>query len=141
MPHRITRAVEPADIDELGHASNLSYVRWVLEAAVSHTSAAGLSPHDYRRRGQSFVVRKHLVEYLRPAFLGDRLVVDTVVVSLGTAVSERETVILDADTGVRLAQASSQWVFIDLTAQRPARIPADVRALFAVEPSLLHSSG
>jgi acyl-CoA thioester hydrolase len=140
MPHRITLSVEQADIDELGHASNLSYVRWVLEAAVSHTSAAGLSPLDYRRRGQSFVVRRHLVDYLRPAFVGDRICVDTLVIALGTASSERETVILNADTGVRLAQASSLWAFIDLTAGRPARIPPDVRALFAVEPSILHPS-
>jgi acyl-CoA thioester hydrolase len=140
MPHQISLTVEPADIDELGHASNLSYVRWVLEAAVSHTTTAGLSPLDYRRRGQSFVVRRHLVDYLRPAFLDDRICVETRVVSLGMASSVRETLILDAGTGVRLAHASSLWAFIDLHAERPARIPPDVRALFAVEPSVLQSS-
>ncbi len=140
MPHRITLSVEEADIDELGHVSNLSYVRWVLEAAVGHSSALGLSPLDYRRRGQSFVVRRHVVDYLRPAFLGDRLVVETRIVSLRTASSERETVIENADTGVRLAQASNLWAFIDLTAGRPVRIPPDVRALFVIEPSVLQPS-
>jgi acyl-CoA thioesterase FadM len=47
--------------------------------------------------------------------------------------------ILHADSGARLAQATSLWAFVDLAAGRPARIPPDVRALFAVEPSALQS--
>lgn len=138
MPHRIALSVEEADIDELGHASNLSYVRWAIMAAVSHTSAVGLRPADYRRRGQSFVVRRQAIEYLRPAFAGERIEVETRVVSLRTATSAREALIVNAATGVRLAEATSLWAFVDLAAGRPARIPPEVRALFAVEPSVLH---
>jgi acyl-CoA thioester hydrolase len=139
MPHRITRAVEAADIDELGHASNLTYLRWVVEAAVSHTTHLGLGPLDYRKRGQSFVVRRHTIDYLRPALAGDRVIVETCVVSLRTASSERETVIVHAETGARLVEATSLWAFVDLEAGRPVRIPPDVRAIFTVEPALLAS--
>lgn len=137
MPHRISISVKEADIDELGHASNLSFLRWVLEAAVAHTTAAGLSPHDYRRRGQSFVVRRHTLEYLRSVYAGDELVVETRVVALRTASSERETLILHARDGAHVAHAKSLWAFVDLAAGRPIRIPADVRARFTVEPSVL----
>lgn len=137
MPHRISLSVEEADIDELGHASNLSFLRWVLEAAVAHTTAAGLSPQDYRRRGQSFVVRRHALEYLRSVYAGDELVVETRVVAMRTASSERETIILHAKSGAQVAHARSLWAFVDLAAGRPVRIPADVRARFTIEPSAL----
>ena len=42
------------------------------------------------------------------------------------------------ETGWRFAEATSLWAFIDLAAGRPTRIPPDVRALFPIEPSMLH---
>ena len=46
-----------ADIDELGHVSNLVYVRWVLEVATAHSRARGWDYPDYRTLGAVFVVR------------------------------------------------------------------------------------
>lgn len=137
MPHQISISVAEADIDELGHASNVSFLRWVLEAAVAHTTAAGLSPHDYRRRGQSFVVRRHALDYLRSVYAGDELVVETRVIALRTASSERETIIFRAGSGDHVAHARSLWAFVDLAAGRPIRIPPDVRERFTIEPSVL----
>jgi acyl-CoA thioester hydrolase len=137
MPFRISLTVGDADIDELGHASNLSFLRWVLEAAVAHSTAVGLGPLDYRRRGQSFVVRRHSIDYLRSVYAGDEILVETRVVALRAASSERETVIHHAKSGARVAHAESLWAFVDLAAGRPARIPADVRERFTIEPSIL----
>ncbi|TWW08372.1 hypothetical protein E3A20_25000 [Planctomyces bekefii] len=33
--------VLPADLDEIGHVNNLVYVKWLLDAAVAHSSALG----------------------------------------------------------------------------------------------------
>ena len=33
-------AIEPADIDQLGHVNNVTYLRWVQEAAVAHWKSA-----------------------------------------------------------------------------------------------------
>jgi acyl-CoA thioester hydrolase len=137
MPFRISLAVGEADIDELGHASNVAFLRWVLEAAVAHTSSVGLGPLDYRRRGQSFVVRRHTLDYLRSVYAGDEIVVETRVVSMRTASSDRETIILHAGSGERVAHALTLWAFVDLAAGKPVRIPADVRDRFVVEPSVL----
>jgi acyl-CoA thioester hydrolase len=35
----IVLPVEPADLDQLGHVNNVTYVRWVQEAAVAHWQA------------------------------------------------------------------------------------------------------
>jgi acyl-CoA thioester hydrolase len=124
------RVVE-ADIDYLGHASNLVYLRWVQEAALGHSTALGFSEAAYLARRQAWVVRKHEIEYLRAAALGDALRIETRVVSMKAANSVRKTEIFRADE--LLCRASTDWVYVELARGRPVRIPHDVRAVFPVE--------
>ena len=132
MPFLFAVAVAPADIDDLGHASNLVYLRWVQEAARAHSTACGLGREDYLARGEAFVVRRHEIDYLRPAFVGDQLVVETRVAEMGRASSLRKTRILRG--AEVLATAATDWAYIDLGRGRAIRIPEDVRARFPVEP-------
>src|SRR5438046_1184703 len=44
-------AVPQEDIDVLGHASNIAYVRWVQDVAVGHSDAVGLTWDAYRELG------------------------------------------------------------------------------------------
>jgi acyl-CoA thioester hydrolase len=134
VPHRLLVEVRREDIDELGHASNLVYLRWVQEAALAHSTAVGLGQADYLGRGEVWVVRSHQIEYLRPALLGEQLAVDTRVASISVANSVRRTSITRASDGALLCRASTDWVFVDLKRGRPRRIPADVRARFPLEP-------
>jgi acyl-CoA thioester hydrolase len=137
MPHTTFRVVEDADIDELGHVSNVTYVRWVVDAAVAHTLAGGIGLADFRQRGQAFVVRRHTVDYLRPALLGERIRVDTRVLTMRATSSERETVIVHVESGAVVAHALTLWAYIDLAAGRLVRVPPEIRHLFAIEPSAL----
>ena len=134
MPYVHRVAVAPADIDELDHASNVSYVRWIQDAAVAHSTAVGLDVAAYRARGAVFVVVRHEIDYRRPALLGDALDVETRVCAMGTATSERRTVIRRAEDGVELARAVTRWAHVDLARGRPTRIPDDVRTRFAIDP-------
>ena len=118
------------DVDELGHISNLVYVRWVLEIAREHSAAVGW-PHDaYLAMGAVWVVRKHEIEYLRPVFAGDAVALVTWVDAWKGASSVRRTSIRSVAEGVEVARAATLWAFIDLEAQRPRRIPPDLRAAF-----------
>jgi acyl-CoA thioester hydrolase len=132
LPHALEVTVSPQDIDELGHASNIVYLRWVQDAALSHTTALGLGHAEYRALGKAWVVRKHEIEYLRPALEGDVLVIETRVASMSVASSVRKTRILRA--GVELCRAETDWVFVDTDRGRPCRIPAEVRDRFPIEP-------
>lgn len=136
MPYQLQVPVLPDDCDELGHASNMSYLRWTLAAALAHSGAVGLTAADYRALGQSFVVRRHLLDYLRQALPGEALVVETRVVRLGGASSQRQTLIYrkEGREDVLIFRALTDWAFIDLRSGRPTRIPADIRARFAVDP-------
>jgi acyl-CoA thioester hydrolase len=137
MPHRIPVVVAAADIDDLGHASNIVYLRWVQDAAIAHSTAVGLGPAEYQQRGQVFVVRRHTLDYLRPSYAGDALTLETRVVTMRSASSERETLILDDKSGERVATARTLWAYVDAATGRPLRIPADLRARFVLEPSVL----
>src|SRR5262249_57264574 len=69
--HELT--VRAEDVDVLGHASNIAFVRWIQEVAIAHSTAVGFDLDAYMRLGAAFVVARHEVDYLRPALLGDRV--------------------------------------------------------------------
>ena len=54
------RLVVPADaIDDLGHVSNVQYVRWVQDIARAHSDDVGYDISAYMDLGLVFVVRRH----------------------------------------------------------------------------------
>ena len=134
MPYLHEVEVLPADIDRLGHASNQVYLRWVLEAALAHSTALGLDEAAYFDRGQAWVVRRHELTYLKPALAGDRLRVETRVASMTFASSVRRTRIVRLSDGAILLEAATDWVYVELPRGRPARVPVDVRSRFPIEP-------
>ena len=134
MPYRHLVEVRPEDIDELGHAGNLVYLRWVLEAALAHSTAVGLDQAAYLARREVWVVRSHEIRYLRPALAGERLSVETRVASMAAASSIRRTRILRASDSTELCLATTDWAFFDLNRGRPRRVPDDIRARFPIEP-------
>jgi acyl-CoA thioester hydrolase len=117
------------DIDDLGHVSNLVYLRWVQEVAEAHSAAVGWSAEAYRRLGAVFVVRRHELDYLVPAYAGDDLELVTWVADWRGASSTRKTEVVRRD-GVVLARAATLWAFIDLERLRPRRIPDELKAAF-----------
>ena len=79
MPERFSLPITPtiADIDELGHVSNLVYLRWVLEIATAHSRSVGWDHPEYRALGAVFVVRRHEIDYVAQVKEGDSLVGET----------------------------------------------------------------
>lgn len=129
--HAIALRVDEADIDELGHASNIAYVRWIQEVAVAHSEAVGLDLEAYRRIGGVFVVRRQEVDYLRPVLRGDRLEVRTRIDSAMAAKCRRSTEIR-AEGGVVVARAVTTWGYVEIATGRPSRIPETIRVAFGV---------
>jgi acyl-CoA thioester hydrolase len=118
-------------IDELGHASNIAYVRWVQDAAKAHSEAVGWNYARYLALGAVFVVRRYELDYLGSAMLGDALRIDTYVESWSAASSVRRTrIVRAADERVLLAAATT-WALVSTESARPRRIPEEIRASFA----------
>lgn len=123
----------PADaIDANGHVSNLAYVAWMQEIAIEHSTAAGWPLERYREIGAGWVVRSHFIEYLRPAFAGDRIGVHTWVPRFDQrAAPRRYLFVRDGDRRV-LAQAETRWVFVDLATGRRRPLPQELIESFEI---------
>jgi acyl-CoA thioester hydrolase len=126
-----SHTVTQADIDELGHAGNFHYVRWMQHAAVAHSTANGWPSQRYKKLGAGWVVRSHHITYLKPAFEGDCLVIKTWVANMKPASSLRRYEILNAE-GEILARAETDWAFVNYERQKPTRIPAEVADCFEI---------
>jgi acyl-CoA thioester hydrolase len=123
--------VAPSAIDANGHANNVEYLRWMQEAAWSHSDVVGCTAAT-RSAGATWVVRSHHVEYLRPAFAGDAVEVRTWVADFRRAFSLRKYELVRRGDGALLARGETDWVFVDASSGRPRSVPEPIRALFDV---------
>jgi acyl-CoA thioester hydrolase len=126
--HEIVAA--PSDIDELAHVSNIAYVRWIQEVAKAHSVAVGWDHAAYMALGAVFVVRRHEIEYLAPAYEGERVQLVTWIERWSAASSERRTRIVRVADGRELARAVTLWALVSTGSTRPRRIPEEIRAAF-----------
>jgi acyl-CoA thioester hydrolase len=130
---RLGLTVTDEDIDPLGHASNIAYLRWVQDVAVAHSVAVGLDFAAYVRMGAVFVVRRHEIDYLRPVLRGEALEARTWICAVMAAKCQRATELTRVSDGAVVAKALTTWGFIAQSSGRPTRIPDDVKAAFARE--------
>jgi len=134
-PFSMPLAVGEDDIDMLGHASNIAYLRWVQDVALAHSAAVGLDMEGYSQLGAVFVVRRHEIDYLRPVVRGDLLQLRTWIDSAFAAKCKRATEIVragaDGAPAVVVARAMTTWGFVELASGRPTRIPDSVRVAFS----------
>jgi acyl-CoA thioester hydrolase len=130
MRHRHTITAAADDIDELGHVSNVVYLRWVLDAAIRHSTTVGWAPAAYIEFGSVLVVRRHELDYLAQVREGDALDVETWVDDWKGASVLRRTTMTRVRDGALVTRAATTWAFIDLATGRPRRIPAELRLAF-----------
>jgi acyl-CoA thioester hydrolase len=129
--HRIELVVDESVLDENGHVNNVAYVAWMQEAAIAHAEITGGTAAT-RAAGCTWVARSHQIEYLRPAYAGERIEVRTWIGDLRRAGSQRRYRFVRLDDGVELARGATDWVFVDAGSGRPRRIPETVTAVFDV---------
>lgn len=126
---RMPIPVTAADIDELGHVSNLVYLRWVLDIAMAHSRSLGWDHPEYRALGAVFVVRRHEIDYLGQVTAGQALEAQTWVESWKLASCIRRTELVRA--GQAVARAATTWAMISFASGRPTKIPDELRAKFS----------
>ena len=125
--------VPEAAIDGNGHVNNIEYLRWMQTAATRHADASGCTLAT-TQAGATWVVRSHRIDYLRPALRGDRLEVRTWVANLRKASSLRKYKVVRMQDQAVLAQAETDWVFVDAATGRPRSIPEAIKGLFVQVP-------
>jgi acyl-CoA thioester hydrolase len=121
------------EIDEQGRANNVAYVAWMQDAAVAHSAALGWTAERYLRLGMGWVARSHWIEYLRPAMVGDEIIVETRVSDMKKVTSKRVYRILRRSDREVLAAAETNWAFVNYATGKPTRIPAEIAGAFPVK--------
>ena len=142
LVYRARWRVRSYEIDQNGHVNNAVYLNYAEALTVEHAEASGYGRAWSEARGGGWVVRRHEVEYLRPARLGDQLEL-TVRVELVRGVrGVRRTTITRVGDPAPVAEVRSEWVWLRLADGRPARVPEElVRAAAAPTAATLARRG
>jgi acyl-CoA thioester hydrolase len=127
--YKLTIAKDTLDVN--GHVNNLEYLRWMQSAAVFHSDVQGCTKATIAE-GATWVVRTHYVEYLRPAFAGEHVVVLTWVSDFRRVKSLRKYRIVRVEDNALLVEGETDWVFVDAKTGRLRSIPKNVIDTFEV---------
>jgi acyl-CoA thioester hydrolase len=119
-------AVEPGHIDELGHVNHKVYVAWAEAAGVRHWRH--VAPPDLQARW-IWVASRLEMDFLRETRPGETVRVETWLGALRGARFDRHVRILGPAGDLR-ARAQTTWALLDAATRRPARVPAEIVALF-----------
>jgi acyl-CoA thioester hydrolase len=119
--------IRAEDIDEQGHVNNVRYVQWIQDVAVAHWRSWATAD---QLEGVTWVVLRHEIDYVRPAFEGEEITARTWVGKASAAKSERFTEISRGDE--ILARAKSIWCALDSKTFRPRRIDDQLKEKFGM---------
>lgn len=123
----------PAEtIDANGHVNNLVYLQWFVEAAQKHADKEGWGNDMCRERGTAWVARSHRIEYLHPAYEGERLELTTWIERIERVRAVRRYRLVKSD-GSTVAEGESVWVYVDADSLRPRKIPDEMARRFIQE--------
>lgn len=118
-------AIQPDDIDHMGHVNNAVYLKWVQEAVVDYWSSVA-PPGAVAQH--LWVALKHEITYLRPTFLQDNVVAEVIAEKVDGARAFFRTVLRRGDEV--LSEISSCWCCLDAATKRPARLARDIVGRF-----------
>ena len=122
-----TLRVLPKHLDELQHVNNVVYVQFMQEVADKHWKH--FVPKELND-GVIWVVRRHEIDYLNQALLGDQLLIRTWTGEHSTVTWNRHYEIICVADQKKIITAKSVWVLLDKLTGRPKRIDDAVLALF-----------
>jgi acyl-CoA thioester hydrolase len=118
--------VRSYEIDQNGHVNNAVYLNYAEALTVEHAETSGYGRAWAESQGGVWVIRRHEVEYLRPALMGDELELVVRVELIRGVRGIRRTAIARAGGGEAVAEVLSEWVWLRLRDGRPARVPAEL---------------
>lgn len=125
-----TRVVQEEDLDELEHVNNAVYLVYIETAAREHAIREGFRLEDFKAQGVIPIVRSHHITYYKSAQRGDMLLVSTEIKEVTGPKAVRHNQVRDANTKELLAEAITEWVWLDPETMRPKRVPKAIREAF-----------
>lgn len=122
----MTVTAQAADIDELGHVNNISYLKWVQDIATAHWRAVAAPEH---LAAHIWVVTRHEIDYLKQTLPGETLTLTTWVGEPKGARFDRFVEIRGRNGDVR-ARAVTTWALLASETGRLVRVRPEIAAPF-----------
>jgi len=113
--------VREGHLDSLHHVNNQIYLQWANDIAKSHWFFLTSGAYDQR---YFWVIRRHEIDYLKPAILNDQLQIITWVGETEGVWSVRHVQIRKGDE--LLVDVKTTWILIDSEKMRPVRITEEI---------------
>jgi len=137
LPHVIELTVGASDIDAYNHVNNAVYVTWCDRIAWDHSAALGLPLARCLEIDRGMAVVRTVIQYLRPAVLGDLVHIATWIVPVDSRLRVRRRFQIKrlADDST-LARAEIEYVCIELSSGKPMRWPPEFRERYVSIPEV-----
>jgi acyl-CoA thioester hydrolase len=125
VPFRHPVAIQPDDIDHMGHVNNAVYLTWVQDAVIDYWRS--VAPPDAVAR-HLWVALKHEITYLKPTFVQDIVVAEVIAEKVEGARAFFSTVVRRGEEV--LSEIKSCWCCLDASTQRPSRLAREIVGRF-----------
>jgi acyl-CoA thioester hydrolase len=120
--------VRYAETDQMGVVYHANYLVWCDIGRTQYLKALGANYAELERSGTMLAVSDASIRYHAPARYDDPVRVETTLREIRSRALTFDYVITNADTGARLATASTTLIALD-RGGRPIKLPAATRAL------------
>ncbi len=116
------------ECDAYGHLNHANYIRLMQEAAFDASIAVGYPKERYEAMQRLWLARATRIEYHAPLLYGDVVTIKTWVADFRQVRSLRQYEFYRSEEMV--AQAQTDWVFLDRTSSKVVAVPSDIIAAY-----------
>lgn len=115
--------VRHVECDFHGRLYPAHMLRYMQEAALDASAAAGFSVAWYDAHGRMWLIRATELTMLQPVHSDDRVIIKTWVADFRRVRSRRAYEMRHAESGQVVAQALTDWVYLNIATLRPTTVP------------------
>jgi acyl-CoA thioester hydrolase len=119
------------DLDSEQHVNNAVYLSYIEECGMQVIAAHGWPITRMISEDFAILIRKHQIQYRRPAYLNDELTISTWVSNVRLSTATRHSKIQRKSDGEELATVHSLGIWVNLDSGKPMRIPKKLLSDFS----------
>lgn len=125
--------VRPHEIDYNRHVHQSVYFDYLVHARIDQMRRCYKMPiEEFFRRGYSWTTKSIHIEYLKPLFFAERIIVRTWIAEVGEKSVHVQFQILKKETEEKATEGNAVFVLINAKTGKPEIIPEDIRKKYTI---------
>ena len=118
------------DTDFQGFVYHANYIKYFERARSNFLTINGISQNDLRKSNLGFVIKRIDIDFLYPAKLGEKLIVQTEVEKKSKARMLFNQKIISNDNKNQICDGSVEVCLVDIETKKPKPFPNDLLLIF-----------